>query len=153
MRIRIAPDQVEKLRSGLQRAGEREIGGQLYGEQLAPSHFRVTELTIQRRPGTVLRFVVDLVQAAQDAFRFFASTGHNYTRFNYVGEWHSHPKFRIIPSCVDETTMRDLVCASDFPGMFAVLMIARLEGNSIEIGAWVFDGSGGSEPICVEMEK
>ena len=34
-------------------AGTREIGGQLFGEQLAPSDFRVTELTIQQRRGHI----------------------------------------------------------------------------------------------------
>lgn len=82
MRVLIANDQAHKLTVALARAGTREIGGQLFGEQLAPSEFRVTELTIQARPGSVARFVVDLFQAARDAVRFFERTKHHYARYN-----------------------------------------------------------------------
>ena len=98
MRLRLPADQTSRLVAALEKAGKREIGGQLFGEQLAPSHFVVTELTIQTRRGSFARFVVDLLQAARDAIRFFERTEHHYTRFNYIGEWHSHPSFAVQPS-------------------------------------------------------
>ena len=58
MKLRLAGDQTAKLVAALKRGGRREIGGQLFGEQLAPSNFVVTELAVQARPGTVARFVV-----------------------------------------------------------------------------------------------
>src|SRR5688572_23060176 len=91
VQIRLASDHVQRLRAALARAGRRETGGQLFGEQLAISYFRVTELTVQARPGTFARFLVDVFQAARDALNFFDRTGHEYRRFNYIGEWHSHP--------------------------------------------------------------
>lgn len=70
MKITVAADQTEKLVAALRRSGIKETGGQLFGEQLAPSDFRVTELTVQSRRGTFARFVVDLLQAAKDAVLF-----------------------------------------------------------------------------------
>ncbi len=109
MRVRIPHDQTENLVAALQRSGRREIGGQLFGEQLAPSDFRVTDLTIQARPGSIARFFVDLLQAARDAMLFFDRTEHRYTRHNYIGEWHSHPSFEVRPSGADAETMREIV--------------------------------------------
>lgn len=109
MKIALAADQTGSLIAALKHAGVKEIGGQLFGEQLAPSDFRVTELTVQSRPGTFARFIVDLLQAARDAVRFFDRTEHRYMRYNYIGEWHSHPSFAVQPSCTDVATMRDLV--------------------------------------------
>jgi hypothetical protein len=152
MHVRIASDEARKLVAALQRAGTREIGGQLFGEQLEPSHFRVTELTIQRRAGTFARFVVDLVQAARDAVRFFQRTRHDYQRFNYVGEWHSHPSFEVAPSPTDADTMRDLVRDPEFKGTFALLMIVRWDSGELRSGAWVFDPNGPELEARLEIE-
>jgi Prokaryotic homologs of the JAB domain len=151
VRIRLPADQTEKLSVALKRAGTREIGGQLFGEQLAPSQFLVSELTIQTRPGTFARFVVDLIEAVRDAMHFFERTGHNYTRFNYIGEWHSHPSFAVQPSGTDVATMRALVSDGEFRGSFAVLMIVRLDQGAIAAGAWVFDPQGTELEITLEM--
>lgn len=151
MKIRIGPDQTQKLRKALEEAGKREIGGQLFGEQLAPSDFLVTDLAVQARRGSYARFIVDLFQAARDAVRFFDNTKHQYTRHNYIGEWHSHPSFSVHPSGIDLATMRHLVRAPEFKGSFAALMIVRLDLERIEAGAWLFDPEGREFPINLEV--
>ena len=152
MRLRLPPDQVATLDAALTEAGTREIGGQLFGEQLAPSDFRVTELTIQQRRGTFARFIVDLLQAARDALKFFERTEHKYSRFNYIGEWHSHPSFEVSPSGTDLDSMRRLVQDPGFKGHFAVLMITRKDPSQLTYGAWLFDPAGAERPITLEIE-
>nr|WP_249817177.1 Mov34/MPN/PAD-1 family protein [Bradyrhizobium sp. 160] len=147
----MAPDQTHRLVAALKQAGVKEIGGQLFGEQLAPSDFRVTELTVQSRPGTFARFIVDLLQAARDAVRFFDRTEHRYTRYNYIGEWHSHPSFAVQPSGTDVATMRDLVRDSQFVGYFAILMIVRLDAEALTAGAWLFDPQGAERAVSLEV--
>ncbi|MCK1628296.1 Mov34/MPN/PAD-1 family protein [Bradyrhizobium sp. 160] len=151
MKIALAPDQTHRLVAALKQAGVKEIGGQLFGEQLAPSDFRVTELTVQSRPGTFARFIVDLLQAARDAVRFFDRTEHRYTRYNYIGEWHSHPSFAVQPSGTDVATMRDLVRDSQFVGYFAILMIVRLDAEALTAGAWLFDPQGAERAVSLEV--
>lgn len=153
MKIAVAADQAEKLVAALKRSGTRETGGQLFGEQLEPSNFRVTELTVQSRPGTFARFVVDLLQAARDAIRFFDRTEHRYTRYNYIGEWHSHPSFTVQPSGPDVGAMRSIVRDPQFLGSFAVLMIVRLDAETLTAGAWVFDPQGAEHAVTLEMEN
>ncbi|RRH92936.1 hypothetical protein EH240_30820 [Mesorhizobium tamadayense] len=152
MKVALAADQTERLLAALERAGVKEIGGQLFGEQLAPSDFRVTELTVQSRPGTFARFIVDLLQAAKDSIRFFDRTEHRYTRYNYIGEWHSHPSFAVHPSGTDAATMRQLVQDAQFAGTFAVLMIVRLDAETLTSGAWVFDPQGNERRVLLEVE-
>jgi hypothetical protein len=136
----------------LKHAGTREIGGQIYGEQLAPSDFRAMHLTVQRVPGSFAAFVVDVVQAARDAARFFHVTKHDYKRFNYLGEWHSHPSFAVTPSSHDVSSMQQLVESPDFRGLFAVLMIVRLDGNDLRHGAWFLDPLGARGDVTLEFE-
>lgn len=151
MKVQLNRDQTLKLISALNRAGRREIGGQLFGEQLAPSHFKIIELTIQARPGTFSRFVVDLMQAVRDSIGFFDRTQHRYQRFNYIGEWHSHPSFAVQPSAIDKETMWELVLDQSFHGNFAVLMIVRLDADRLTKGAWVFDPQGREHEIHLEV--
>lgn len=153
MRLRLPPEQATLLREALRSAGTREIGGQIFGEQLAPSDFLASEITFQRRPGTFARFVVDLIQAARDAVHFFDRTDHRYIRFNYIGEWHSHPSFDVSPSVADISAMRALVADPDFKGNFAVLMITRLDRSNMTIGAWIFDPAGNEQTVTLELMR
>lgn len=152
MKLVLTSDQVEKIITALKSAGNKEIGGQIFGEQLAISNFRATELTVQSRPGSFAKFVVDLLQAAKDAVRFFDKTKHQYTRYNYIGEWHSHPSFAVQPSGPDILTMLDIVHDQRFVGGFAVLMIVRLDKGEFTAGAWVFDTQGGEYKVTLEIE-
>ncbi len=152
MKVTLPNEQVQKLVTALERAGTSESGGQLFGEQLAPSQFRVTDLTVQSRRGSFASFIVDVVEAGKAALGFFRRTGHNYARHNYIGEWHSHPSFAVEPSTKDANTMRDLVGAEDFAGSFAVLMIARLDGPKLRTGAWLYDPRGNEQRVTLEFE-
>lgn len=140
------------MRQALRKAGVQEIGGQIFGEQLAPSDFRVLELTIQRQHGTIARFMVNLAHAASHALRFFDRTRHHYEKFNYIGEWHSHPSFAVAPSGTDRETMCTLVESPSFRGTFAVLLIVRLDDTEIAHGAWVFSRGGIELLVTVEMD-
>lgn len=150
MRLLLPSDELRALAAALDQAGTNEIGGQIFGEQIAPSDFRVTELTFQQRHGTFAQFIVDLVQAAGDALGFFDRTEHRYTRYNYVGEWHSHPSFEVHPSSTDVATMRGMVRERGFKGNFAVLMIVRLDGSTVTCGGWLFAPDGREEPIAID---
>jgi proteasome lid subunit RPN8/RPN11 len=141
------------MQAALLRAGTKEIGGQIFGEMLAPSDFRATELTVQRRRGSFSRFVVDLMQAARDALRFFERTQRQFRKFNYIGEWHSHPSFAVRPSGQDIQAMRDIVSDRRFAGNFAVLMIVRLDLTRFQTGAWLFDPSGRVVQVQLDLEK
>ncbi|MDI1328146.1 MAG: Mov34/MPN/PAD-1 family protein [Brevundimonas sp.] len=126
MRVELPVWIQKRLRGNLREAGRLEIGGVLMGEQLEPGHFRIVDFTVDDQKGGMAHFTrgTDQHRAALDAF--FARTDADYGRFNYLGEWHSHPSFPVRPSPTDTTSMLDLVNGER--GIdFAVLMIARLD--------------------------
>lgn len=125
MRVEIAPDVRRTLRRALQCAGRREIGGVLMGEQIEPGHFRVVDLSIDEETGGQAHFVRSPEAHAAALNAFFERTGEDYARFNYLGEWHSHPRFPVTPSVQDAASMIELVHGER--GIdFAVLLIVRL---------------------------
>ena len=56
----------------------------------------------------------------------FERTGADFSRFNYLGEWHSHPPFPVDPSFEDIEIMTDMVQNSTAGISFALLLIVRL---------------------------
>jgi hypothetical protein len=84
--------------------------------------------------------------------KFFAQTGNDFTRFNYLGEWHSHPSFEPLPSDTDIRTMQSMVEAPDVGVNFLVLMVCRMasgRGRVLELTATAF--RAGATPLAVPI--
>ena len=147
--ISLPSDQRAKLGRLLRRAGRREIGGILMGEQLEHDRFRIVEFTVDETSGTAAHFVrgPEHHRAALDAF--FRRTGADYRRFNYLGEWHSHPSFPVLPSAEDVATMIDLV-TGERDITFAALLIVRLRCSVwIEAGCQIYARPGVVGPVTL----
>lgn len=123
--ISLPSDQRALFRKCLKRAGRREIGGILMGEQVAPDHFRIVDFSVDETSGTAAHFVRSPDHHAEALERFFLRTGSDFRRFNYLGEWHSHPSFPVRPSREDMMSMQGLVDGErDID--FSALVIVRL---------------------------
>ena len=126
MRIELAPDIERRFNSSLQNAGKREIGGMLLAEQLAPSYFRVVDFSLDAFSGSHMGFRRDPRTHQHALDEFFQRTSRDFQRFNYLGEWHSHPSFSVQPSVQDIQAMTDIVESGNSIITFAVLLIVRL---------------------------
>lgn len=118
-------DQHELLLAALRKAGRREVGGILMGEHAGPNLFVVRDMTVHRR-GAFASFVRRIEDAIGKLRAFFQQTGHDYTQFNYLGEWHSHPSFAPCPSRTDDLSMLQIVQDEIVGANFAVLLITKL---------------------------
>jgi [CysO sulfur-carrier protein]-S-L-cysteine hydrolase len=152
MKLLLPSKIVERLNREL-RGRMREIGGVLVGEHVADDTFRVVDFSVQLSGGTAAHFVRDPDKAKAFLAGFFQRTGHDYQRFNYIGEWHSHPRFVPLPSGEDCTTMLELVNDPAVGVNFAVLIIARhrLFGG-MQLSASLFRRGAESEYAQVEVE-
>jgi len=137
---RLLPDTVENLMKWeLRAAGRREIGGVLLGELIGPGIFRVAEITVQRTGGTSSTFVRIPRLHAEAIQAFFERTGHRYERFNYLGEWHSHPSYPTRPSGSDVRAMEEILSNPAMAVNFAVLSIVKIPAAaSFEISSYAF---------------
>lgn len=110
----------------------------MMGEQVAPDHFRIVELSLDAVTGSEVHFVRDPARHEAALKSFFERTGADYRRFNYLGEWHSHPNFPVRPSPEDLGSMQGLVDGEH--GIdFAALLIVRLRFRQIlEAASWMF---------------
>ncbi len=154
MKIHLPVDIQKKLISALEKAGNQEIGGVLMGEHIAEAEFRIVDLTIQEQFGSVtffIRLVTDIVKPLKG---FFKQTRYNYKKFNYLGEWHSHPLFSPVPSKKDIQSMQEIVTDSDTGANFVILLIVRLKDvREIEATATIFFQDGQFSECKLIMEN
>jgi proteasome lid subunit RPN8/RPN11 len=144
--LHIPPDLLERLSRELSRAGRREIGGVLVGEHLGPNSFRIVDLSVQRHGGQAACFVRRPADHKAFLDAFFHRTQEDYGRFNYLGEWHSHPSFSTDPSLTDVRQMVDIVSDGPDAPPFAILLIARLGVHDrVTCGVTAFRSDGGTE--------
>ena len=146
MKLLLPAEIRHRLEHELRRARTAEIGGVLMGEHIGPDRFRILDLTVDRGGGSFARFVRAMGKHRFGLDAFFRRTGKQFTKFNYLGEWHSHPSFQLTPSGTDLSTMRSIVDDSTVGALFAVLMIVRLSADgSFEARVTLF------RPVCADI--
>lgn len=139
MRLLLPLNIQEQLRKFLSHAGDNETGGILMGQHIAKNEFRVLEITRQRGGGSFAFFVRSIKGFIAPLKQFFTRTKHNYTEFNYIGEWHSHPSFELLPSLADCESMQSLVEDPSVGATFVVLLLVRIgKAGKLEASSVVF---------------
>lgn len=129
----LPPDVTARIESELAAAGSHEVGGIMMAEHSGTDEFTVREITVHRR-GTFASFFRRIEDALTILHRFFDRTRRDYERFNYAGEWHSHPSFEPVPSPKDHESMRQIVSDETVGANFAVLLIVKLGGDGALLG-------------------
>lgn len=154
MKLRIPKKMIERLAVDLERAGSREIGGVLFGEQLAEGDFRIIEATRQRFfGGTATTFNRRGRGARKEILALHEKASSDPERFNYLGEWHSHPNAPAQPSVQDEFTMHELLTDQGGAVNFLVLMIMKLDDRQrLHLGAVTYLASGHKLQCEIEIE-
>mgnify|MGYP000367805186 CR=1 FL=1 len=153
MKLELPGGLVDRLKRELRKAGNREIGGVLVGEHLHDDVFRLVDISVQRSGGSVAHFVRHLEHNRAFLKEFFSRTGNDYQRFNYLGEWHSHPLFSAIPSGQDIATMQEIVENPDVGANFVVLLIVSLRRRgALELSASAFRPRATPDNVEVVME-
>jgi len=126
------------------------------GEHLGGERFRVVRVTVQRSGGNQVCFIRNPRHHQGELEKFFEETGRDYTRFNYLGEWHSHPGFEPIPSGADVQIMQSIVEDPEVGVHFLVLMVCRLgvtgRQRVIELTASAFRAGTGAIAVPISCE-
>lgn len=124
--LQLPNEVVDRITSALTHAQLREVGGVLLAEHVGPNTFVVRDISVHRR-GAFAYFVRKVEEAIGVISSFFQSRNHDYSKFNYIGEWHSHPRFLPYPSPKDDDSMHEIVGDPKVGANFVVLLIVKLD--------------------------
>jgi integrative and conjugative element protein (TIGR02256 family) len=153
MRVELTDEIVERIRKLLWRAGRREIGGVLMAEQRAADVFRIADFSVDEASGEAAHLVRDVEHHKAALDDFFRRTGHQYERFNYLGEWHSHPGFPPIPSAQDRRSMRALVDGERGISFALLLIVKRGLFNPIQYNGMIFSEESVEVPVEIGVVR
>ena len=117
-----------KLLEALTSAGKREVGGVLMAAHVGPNRFEVMDITVHKR-GAIASFIRRIEDAVGRLQAFFTSTGNQYSKFNYIGEWHSHPMFTPEPSRTDDIAMHQIADDPKVGANFVILLIVKVDST------------------------
>lgn len=150
MLLRLKSEVVSRMAQAVKDAGVNEVGGVLVGEHIRDGEFQVTDVSIQTTNGSPACFVRRPEEHAAFLSAFHAKTKHDYGRFNYIGEWHSHPSFTAFPSLTDQRSMQDIVEDPEAAAQFAVLLVVKSHWwSELEVHASAY--TRGREPERVRV--
>ena len=135
--ILLPADVSDVISTACRSAGRRETGGMLFGEHVAEDTFRLVEAIVAGE-GSVTAFLRVLSAGLTRLESFFRRTKRDYQRFNYLGEWHSHPSFALYPSAADDRAMRDIVEDPSTGARFAVSLIVKVESGGLAVAAYAY---------------
>lgn len=154
MHLLLPPPILDRIRRELRKGGRREIGGLLMGEHVVGDTFRLVDFSVQRSAGSAVNFVRDPNQHQAQLDAFFVRTSGDFARFNYLGEWHSHPNFEPLPSPQDMETMQSIVADPDVGVNFLILLIARLSfwGCQLKLSVTLYRPMRAPESVSASVE-
>ncbi len=151
MKISISQELRQQLHEAVALAGRSEIGGVLMAEQIEPGAFNLVEFTVDGQIGGAAHFVRSVDDHRTALTSFFERTGSDFARFNYLGEWHSHPNHKPLPSPEDIRSMESLVSGErEIP--FAMLLIVRAWPRRLECSATLFQRGVRWEPVWLSLD-
>ena len=150
VKIELPKSQIARMKALLKKAGRREIGGVLMAEQIENGIFRIVDFSVDEVSGTQAHFVRSTEHHQAALQDFFAKTGNDYERFNYLGEWHSHPSFPVRPSTEDRFSMQSLVEGERGIPFAALLIVKRSAIWRFECSAMLFQQ--GQSPSHATLE-
>lgn len=148
--IRLPRSVQRVMTNACRHAGRRETGGMLFGEHLGPDDFRIVEATVAGTGGFA-SFVRGVIDGMPLLDSFFRKTKRDYRRFNYIGEWHSHPSFPLRPSGPDDDAMFDIVKDATTGALFAVSIIVRVNVQ-LEAAAFAYYACGIRDDADIVIE-
>lgn len=141
-----------KITEALKSAKEKECGGVLMAEHVGVNHFVIRQITVQRT-GSFSRFLREIREALAGIRAYFDGTSHDYAKFNYLGEWHSHPSFAAEPSQTDHESMREIIQDMDVGANFVVLLVLKLNAHGALMGSahtYLADGIPRRSDLLIE---
>lgn len=123
------------IHRALERFGDNEIGGILIGYKKAENHFAISEATIADDIGrfNLTSFIREPFKSMKAILKSFKARSHNY-----IGEWHSHPRFRLYPSPHDVKTMKGILADPGYGVSFVLLIITKLESGKPNMAGFLF---------------
>ncbi len=152
MKIVIPKKMCIKLKKELNRMGFYETRGSFFAERVNDDLFVINDIYFSRKQGTV-SFIQMIIGSDYHRFQNIYHKKHKfeYKKFNFIGDWHSHPSFSCNPSRYDVKEAKDDLEHSN--ANFIVQCILKLINNNLTGNAYVYYRDRKTEEIDLIIKQ
>jgi len=152
MKIFVPQKITNAIQETIRKTQPKEIKGAFYAKQNNDESFSIDGLFVSEYIGTNF-FCKLLIDKRYRDFekRYFKERNYEYKKYNYIGDWHSHPEFACIPSLYDINEANDDLKKSN--ANFVVQFIFKLEDGVLIGSAFLFNKKFSSEKINLIIEQ
>ncbi len=136
--FKITPFVKHKIERALGKSGDYETGGILIGKKIEDKSFELIDISISDEDNkfSISTFIRGIKKSDRLLRKHFKlKSGY------YIGEWHSHPKYSLIPSPQDVATMFGIIEDNNYGVSFAILLITKLNDNHLDYQGYFFHKS------------
>lgn len=138
MTIEIPKPISELLKRELEVMNQNETRGSFFAERVNGALFKVNDVYFSKKRGT-FSFIKMLIG---DEYKKFQKNYHKkyffeYEKYNYIGDWHSHPSFSCLPSSYDIAEAIDDFKKSN--ANFIIQIIIKIENDKLVGNAFLYD--------------
>jgi integrative and conjugative element protein (TIGR02256 family) len=125
----------------LEQYGDYEVGGMIIGYRKRKNQFIISDFTTadDTKIFNLASFIREPTKSLKRLNEAFKKKKHNY-----LGEWHSHPRFRLYPSRGDFKTLKRIILDPDYGVDFSLLIISKLNNGKLLMAGFLFHRMIGS---------
>ncbi|WP_461640536.1 Mov34/MPN/PAD-1 family protein [Labilibaculum euxinus] len=133
--FKVTPEVETKIERALRKSGDFETGGILIGKKIEDKSFEIVDVSVSDEDNkySITSFIRG-IKKSDMLLRKHYKRKSGY----YIGEWHSHPKFSLSPSCQDIATMIGILADDNYGVTFNILMITKMNNNKLDYQGYFF---------------
>lgn len=152
MKIVIKKEVTSKIYETVQLAGINEIKGSCYAFHKDNDLFEIEETYISQQKGT-FSFSNLIINCKYNLFekRYYKKHRNNFKEHNYIGDWHSHPSFKLKPSNYDIEEVNSELINSN--ANFLIQIIVKIVNNELIGKCYYYNRNSVFEECILEIEK
>ncbi len=129
-----------------------ETKGALFAEDLGNDTFKIDEVYLEPKPGTTT-FVKLYINHEYVTFQknYHKLRNNNFSKYNYIGDWHSHPLFECYPSSYDVSEVEKDMKQSN--AIFLVQLILKVFNGKLVGNAFYYSHEKSAKRIKLTIQN
>lgn len=151
MKIIVKKEVADKIKKAVKKAGKKEIKGACFAEKIDDNIFEIEDVYISKIGSFSFSNLVVSFKYRMFENKYFKKHSNDYEKHNYIGDWHSHPSFELVPSSYDKKEVIDELSKSN--AHFLIQIIVKISNENLQMKCYHYNLNTIATPCEIIIEK
>ncbi len=149
----IIPQKITKIiYNQVKKHSPNETKGALFARRINDELFEIDAVYLEKKIGSFAFVVLENNSKYKEFQKKYNKTHHfDFKNHNYIGDWHSHPSFELIPSGYDIKEVQNDLEKSN--ANFLIQIIVKVSNDRLIGNAFLYDNNKSAEKIELIIES